>query len=94
MFTKSQTDVKLDAEIESLLEKLAQTDKTSDEYGVLVERITKLHKLQTEDRPKRISPDTALVVAANLIGILWLTSYEQEKVIKARSALGFVMKPR
>jgi hypothetical protein len=94
MFAKSITETKLDAEINSALEELASKDKMSEEYGTLVERIAKLHKLKTEERPKRISPDTALVVAANLLGILVLTTFESSNVIKARSAIGFVMKPR
>lgn len=95
MFIKTQTETKLDAEIQSLLDKLETiTDKKSEEYGVIVERIAKLHKLKTEERPKQISPDTVLVVAANIFGILWLARYERENVIKSRAALGFVMKPR
>jgi hypothetical protein len=94
MFAKSDIETKLDAEINSALEELANKDKMSEEYGALVERIAKLHKLKTEERPKRISPDTALIVAANILGILVLTTFESSNVIKARSALGFVMKPR
>lgn len=95
MFTKSEIETKLDAEIISALEKLASTtDKKSDDYGDLVEHISKLHKLKTEERPKRVSPDTVLVVAANILGILWLARYEQTDVIKARTALSFIMKPR
>lgn len=94
MFTKTRIETKLDAEILSALEELASKDKTSEEYGTLVERISKLHKLKAEESPKQISPDTALTVAANIFGILWLARYERENVIKSRSALGFVMKPR
>jgi hypothetical protein len=94
MFTKSQTKAKLDAEICSALDQLSDLDKTSDEYGDLVDRIAKLHKLTTEDRSKfRVSPDTALIVAANLFGILRITRYEREDVINSK-ALGFIMKPR
>lgn len=95
MFAKSPTEVKLDAEINSLLDKLKETTKDSEEYGKLVERMSKLHKLKAEERPKqRISPDTALVVAANIFGILWLARYEREHVIKSPSAFRNVMKPR
>lgn len=93
MFTKTETETKLDAEINALLDKLKDTTD-SDEYSTIVERLTKLHKLKTEERPKRISPDTALAVAANIVGILILISFESEHVIKARSAIGFIMKPR
>lgn len=94
MFIKSKTESKLDAEIQSALKELESiTDKTSENYGTLVERISKLHKLKTEERPKQISPDTVLVVAANIFGIIWLTRYEKTDVINSK-ALGFVMKTR
>jgi|1186.fasta_scaffold508735_2 hypothetical protein len=95
MLTKSPTKTKLDAEILSAFEKLESiSDKTSKPYGDLVEHIATLYKLKTEDRSKQISPDTVLVVAANIFGILWLTRYERERVIPSKSALGMVMKPR
>lgn len=83
MFAKSIVETKLDAEIQSALDELSNHEKTSEEYGVIVERISKLHKLKAEESPKRVSPDTALAVAANIFGVLWLTAYESERVIKA-----------
>lgn len=112
MFTESPIETKLDAEIISLLGKLKETTKDTEEYEKLIKRTSELHKLKVEERqlstqaqnleyqqesdnrPKRISPDTALVVAANIFGILWLTRFERENVIKAPNALKFVMKPR
>ena len=95
MFNKRPFESKLDAELISALEQLESiTDKSSEEYGTLIEHIARLHKLKTDERPnQQISPDTVLVVAANIFGILWLARYERENVIKGRSALGFVMKP-
>lgn len=83
----------LDAELKSALTALASLEKTDEKYGKLVENVARLHKLKTEDRPKRISPDTALVVAANIFGILWIARYEREHVITGKG-IGFVMKPR
>jgi len=94
MFTKSQTEIMLDAEIQSALKKLAETDKKSEEYGKLVEHITKLHKLTTEQRSKPVSKDTVLVVCANIFGVLWLARYERDNVIKAKEAMKNVIKPR
>lgn len=96
MFSIKQnpTESKLDAEIESLLDKLADTEKDSEDYDKIVERLSKLYKLKPEERPKRLSPDTMLVVAANVFGILWLARYERENVIKSKNALNMVMKPR
>lgn len=92
MLTKSKIETQLDAEIQSVLEALKSKEKTSEEYATLVERLTKLHKLKTEERPKLVSPDTVLVVAANIFGILWLTRYEKTEVLNSK-ALGFVKRP-
>jgi len=94
MFTKTKTETKLDAEINSLLDKLKETTKDSEDYDKHVEHIAKLHKLKTEERSKPISPDTALIVAANIFGILWLARFEKSNVIKAPKAFGFIIKPR
>lgn len=102
---KSPIESKLDAEIISALEELEHLEKASEDYGTIVERMSKLHKLKSEesDRSHKIksdskikppSLDTVLAVGANIFGILWLTRYERENVIKSKAALGFVMKPR
>lgn len=93
MFAKSSIHTKLDEEILAALDQLDQHQKESEAYGVVVDRITKLHKLKSEERLSLPSTDTALVVAANIFGILWLTRFEREHVISSK-ALGFVMKPR
>lgn len=104
----SSIETKLDAEIASLLDKLKETTKDSEDYGTLVDRIAKLHKLKTEEHVqliednqfslpfglKPLSLDTALIVGANIFGILWLARYEKENVIKAPKAFGFVLKPK
>jgi uncharacterized protein (DUF342 family) len=96
MFTKTQIETSLDAEIQTLLKKLSETtDKTSDEYSKLLEKVSKLHKLKAEEKPKfRPSPDTVLMVAANIAGILWLARFEKTDVIKAPKAFGNIMKIR
>ena len=89
----SEFETKLDAEIISLLNKLGTiTDKKSTEYAVIVERLSELNKLKAEKPKKQLSPDTMLIVAANIFGILWLARYERENVIRSRSAFGQVMK--
>lgn len=92
MFPKSPIDTQLEKEIMTLLVKLESLDKKSEEYAKTLDHLSKLYKLKSEDRPKQISPDTVLVVAANIFGILWLTRYERENVISSK-ALGFVKKP-
>lgn len=49
MFTKTNVESQLEAEITSALEQLGNTDKTSEDYSKLVDRIAKLHKLKIEE---------------------------------------------
>lgn len=93
MFTKSRIEAKLDDETVRLLEQLATTEPNSEEYAALVERVSKIHKLKVEERPKPLSKDTALAVAANIFGILWIAGFERENVITSK-ALAFVLRPR
>jgi hypothetical protein len=95
MFIKSQTDSKLDAEIDAALDELRSSRDDETKYAAALERVSKLQKLKPEDR--RLKPpslDTVLIVGANVFGILWLARYERENVIKSPKALGFVLKPR
>lgn len=54
MFTPSQTESKLDAEIHDLLSQLKDQEKTSEKYAMIVERIAELHKLKSEEAQNQI----------------------------------------
>jgi hypothetical protein len=95
----SSPSTHFDPEIERVLKELKAAKPDSKEYSDLLERLTKLHKLRVDDhnmieRRKQVSPDTVLGVCANIFGILWLSRYEKENVIKAKEAMKMVIKPR
>ena len=94
MFAKNPVETALDKEIISALKELENHESTSEEYGLIIDRMSKLQKLKSEGGLKPPSMDTVLVVGANIFGILWLTRFEKEHVIPSKAALGFVMKPR
>jgi hypothetical protein len=75
MFNQSPIHAKLNKEIIASLDELSQHESTSEEYGIVVDRLSKLYKLKSEERLSLPSPDTLLVVSDNLIGILMLTRY-------------------
>jgi inorganic pyrophosphatase/exopolyphosphatase len=93
MLLKSQAETKLDDEIVRILEKMASLQPDSEEYGAAVDRLSKLHKLKSEEKTKLPSADTLLMVSANLIGIWWMTTYEKERPLTSK-AISFVLKPR
>lgn len=93
MFPKSKIESKLDEEIVSSLEELGKHESTSAEYGVVVDRMAKLHKLKSEERLQLPSLDTVIIVAANIYGILRITRYEREHPLTSK-ALNFGIRPR
>lgn len=94
MLIKGLPKSKLDAEIDALLLELEQAEKDSEKYGTIHGRLSQLYKLRIEERSRRVSPDTMLVVAANIFGILWLARFERDHVIKSREAMKMVFRPR
>ena len=93
MLPKSPIETKLDEEIMSSLEELGNYKSTDKEYGEIIDRVAKLHKLKSDERLKLPSMDTTIMVAANIFGILWVTRYEREHVFTSKS-LGIAFKPK
>lgn len=83
----------LDETIDAKLAELAGSPLDSDEFTKKMEQINKLYALKEKHSQKRVSPDTMLLVAGNLAGILMILSYERAHVITSK-ALGFVLKSR
>lgn len=93
MFTKpSPTESMLTAEIEAALSELKDLKKDSAEYAKMLEHVIKLHKLKAEEKPKKVNPDTALIVTANIVGILAILNHERLHPITSK-AMNFVAKP-
>lgn len=92
MFTrKPPPKTKLDVVIEALLDRMAEEFYDAVEYAKMVEQLSKLYKLKEINVPKRPSPDTLLLIAGNLIGIVLILGYEQKNVITSK-AIGFVLR--
>lgn len=89
----SRDDDDLDKEIRRVLSDMSDTDSNTDEYKAMVTNLRILMETREGQQPRRVSPDTVLIVAANLIGILAVLEFEDNHVI-TRKALSFVLKPR
>lgn len=92
MITKPQPTV-LDETIDAALAQLKGIEVGSDEYNRKMDQITKLYTLKEKNSPKRVSPDTLILVAGNLAGIVLILGYERAHVVTSK-ALGFVLKSR
>lgn len=83
----------LEKEIDELVLELDQYPKTSKEYAEMITQLERLYKAKSYDEPRRISPDAKATIAANLLGILLILSYEKTDIITTR-AINFVTKGR
>ena len=94
MFTRKPKDgTVVDDLIDALRDRMIEEGPGSDEYSKMLDQLTRLYKLKEVDIPKRVSPDTLVLVAGNLAGIILILGYEKANVLTSR-ALNFVMKLR
>ncbi len=94
MFGKFRRDEQTiyDDPIIRILTEMDDYGPDSEEYLTLLPHLERLSKLKAETSPKRISPDTMVIVAGNLLGILIIVAYEQKHVMTSKG-LGFI-KPK
>lgn len=93
MFNKSKPKSRLQIEIDQLVRALGDHTSDSEEYGEIVNRLNTLHKINQDLRPASVDPNTALTIAANLVGIFAIIKHESLNVISSK-ALSFVLRPR
>ena len=92
MIIKNKPTV-LDETIDAALAQLSGIPVESDEFTKKMDQINKLYALREKHSKKSISPDTMVLVAGNLAGIVLILGYERAHVITSK-ALGFVLKSR
>lgn len=89
MFKKNPIDLKLEKEIASLLDLMAQEeDKSTEKYTGMTKQLAALHELSTKSR---ISNETLVTVGTHLAGIVLILGHERAHVI-ASKAFGLVKK--
>lgn len=94
MFTgKKEPGTPLETVIDKALLEMSNHEVTSERYGQALDRVAKLHKMKEDSKPSQVSPDTLVVAATNLIGILLILRHERVDIITSK-ALGFVARSR
>lgn len=83
----------LDETIDAALSELKELKTNDPTYQTTLDRVKELYKLKEQNTPKRVSPDTMVLVAGNLAGIVLILGYERAHVVTSK-ALGFVLKSR
>jgi len=79
----------LDYLIDEVQIEMRALNAETEEFKLALGRLKELHKLKDDNRPRRVSPDTMAIVAANLLGILIITQHENAHAMGTK-ALGFV----
>lgn len=97
IFTKKDKRTNLEKEIDQVLVDLSALAPQHKDYLVIMEHLERLYKLKSEDETRSIArklkPDTLIIVAGNLLGILLILNYEETNIIRTK-ALSFVLKGR
>jgi hypothetical protein len=83
----------LQALIDDVARQMLPLEATDPEFAKMNEQMKVLCASQSLKKEDRISADTKLVVAGNLLGIVLILAYEHAHVITSK-ALNFVFKSR
>lgn len=83
----------LEKAIDRVLTEMDNETTDSEQYAAMVNQLQKLHEMKTTESKPRVSPETALTVGANLLGILMIVGHERTHIVTSK-ALGFVLKLR
>ena len=90
---KSEASKELSDAIDRALRALTTCDVGSQEYSDTLSHLERLYSINIEKRKNRITPDTMVVVAGNLLGVLVIVAYEQKHILGSK-ALSFLQKFR
>lgn len=94
MFKKNTKDTKsIDLATEELIEKLRSLDPSTEQYSAAVKNLEVLEKAKSHKKDMSISPDVALTVGGNLVGILAVLNFERLGVVTSK-AIGMVLKAK
>lgn len=86
MLSKSSDEAEsLDRTISELELEMRSHEGDSEEYATCLNRLERLYKLKEKHSKKRISPETWLVVGANLAGIIIIVAYEHGHALTSRA---------
>lgn len=92
MFKKADKDPSpIDAAIAQVVDDMLLTPTGTKEYTELTEQLERLYKSKGHVSDRSISPDTLLMVGANLLGIILILTYERANVVTSK-ALSFILR--
>lgn len=91
MFSKKEmsTQALLNKEINAIIRKMDDFDVDSPEYDTLLKRVAVLIRLSPDvekrDNAHKLDPNTVLLAATNLAGIVMIVGYERSSVLTSKA---------
>lgn len=92
-FTKRDKRSTLEKEIDGVIEIMSKETPCTEEYTAMANNLKRLYEAKGVEPKRRVSPDTLMLVACNLLGIVLILTYEKANIITSK-ALSFVFKGR
>lgn len=83
----------LEKAIDDLISELEHLEGNDPQYAAIVDQMTKLHKLKTEESSKPVDPNQLIAIGGQLFGILMIIHHERVNVITSK-ALTYIPKLR
>lgn len=84
---------KLQDLIDLVQTQMLSEDANSEEFREMADQLERLYAMKKSNTSSRLSPDTAVAVAGNLLGIGLILNHERLHIVTTK-ALGFVMKTK
>jgi hypothetical protein len=89
---KDKESKTIEGQIDIVLAKMDEVGVDAPEYDVMMNHLDRLTEINTRNR-RRISPDTLVLVAGNLFGIILIIAFEEKHVITSRG-LNLLVRPK
>lgn len=74
----------VDIEIDAVLLEMKKLGVSHEKYPALIQHLKQLQEMKTKNLRPRVSLDTVLVVAGNLLGILIIVAYEEKHTLTSK----------
>jgi len=93
MGLSKETRQELKEQMDFLATRMVKTSTTNEEWAEYKKQYDGYFEMLYGKSKQKVSPDTLLVVGANLLGILFILNYEKGDTIVSK-AMNFVIKGR
>jgi hypothetical protein len=93
LIRRTEHETGLEKAINDILVQMSTTSPDNKEYSAMCDQLVKLYELKKIDLPQQVSPDTLVIVAGNLLGILLIVNYEKMEILTSK-ALSLVLRLR